>query len=237
MKQNTLLLFQFFLVIFAFYSLQEFSGNQKFLVPLICLVTMFLIGKVKIKFTEGSEQEKDQKDDVSKQGETETTVKALVCLLKSKNIMLLIDAIQHLLRDLDLVVSPSSNNPAINRLVKIPGMEVIFGLIIVSDVEELNENWNKWEELYGFDLGKGGKRRLLIVASNCIEETENYPQRYKNFSVNTQELLSARQITAITTFTLNKIYELCKENKLDIKNVFQHIQQRSGGILELKSSS
>ena len=237
MKQKTLLLFQFLLIIFAFYSLLEFSDNQQLFVPLVCFVTAFIVGKVEISLTERSKQEKDQNDDVNKQGEVETTVQALDCLLKSKNVMFLIDAIQHLLRDLDLVVSPSPNHPAINRLVKIPGMQVIFGLIIISDVAELDENWDKWEELDGFDLGKGGKRRLLIVGSNCIEETGNRPQRYKKFSVNTQKLLSAKQITAMTTLTLNTIYDLCKTNKPNIKKVFHHIQHRSGGIFELKSSS
>ena len=237
MKQKTLLLFQFLLIIFAFYSLLEFSDNQQLFVPLVCFVTAFIVGKVEISLTERSKQEKDQNDDVNKQGEVETTVQALDCLLKSKNVMFLIDAIQHLLRDLDLVVSPSPNHPAINRLVKIPGMQVIFGLIVVGDVAELDENWNKWEKLDGFDLGKGGKRRLLIVGSNCIVETGNRQKRYKKFSVNTQKLFSARQITAMTTLTLNTIYELGKKNKPDIKKVFHHIQHRHGGIFELKSSS
>ena len=237
MKQKTLLLFQFLLIIFAFYSLLEFSDNQQFFVPLVCFVTAFIVGKVEISLTERSKQEKDQNDDVNKQGEVETTVQALDCLLKSKNVMFLIDAIQHLLRDLDLVVSPSPNHPAINRLVKIPGMQVIFGLIVVGDVAELGENWNKWEELDGFDLGKGGKRRLLIVGSNCIVETGNRQKRYKKFSVNTQKLFSARQITAMTTLTLNTIYKLGKKSKPDIKKVFYHIQHRYGGIFELKSSS
>ena len=237
MKQKTLLLFQFLLISFAFYSLLKFSDLQKFLVPLVCLVAVLIVGKVEINLTERSKLEKDQNDDVSRQSEVETTVQALDCLLKSKNVTFLIDAIQHLLRDLALVVSPSPNHPAINRLVKIPDMQVIFGIIIISDVAELDENWDKWKELDGFDLGKGGKRRLLIVGSNCIEDTGSRPQRYKKFSVNTQELLSSRQITAMTTLTLNTIYELCKKNKPDIKKVFHHIQHRSGGIFELKRSS
>ena len=78
---------------------------------------------------------------------------------------------------------------------------------------------------------------MLFVGSNCIEETGNRPQRYKKFSVNTQKLLSAKQITAMTTLTLNTIYKLGKKSKPDIKKVFHHIQHRSGGIFELKSPS
>ena len=52
---------------------------------------------------------------------------------------------------------------------------------------------------------------MLIVGSNCIVETGNRPQRYKKFLVNIQELFSARQITAMTTLTLNTIYKLGKK--------------------------
>jgi len=239
MKQKTLLLFQLFLIIFAFYALLKFTGNQRSLVALSCLVSMFVVGKVETSFAERSEQEKDQSDDVSKKDETKTTLQALDCLLKSKNMLLLTDAIQHLLQDLDLVVSPSQDYTAINRLVRIPGMEVTFGLKILGDVAELDENWDKWEkdqwkELDSFDLGKGGKRRSLIICSNWVEEAGDRPEKYKNFSVNIQKLLSARQIVAMTTLTLYKIYLVCKKKKVGIKTIFHTIQHHPGGVFQLE---
>jgi hypothetical protein len=237
MKKNTLLLFQLFLVIFALYALLKFSGDQRLLVSLACLAGMFVVGKVETSLTERSKQEKDQSDDASKSDETKTTSQALDVLLNNKNVLLLADAIQHLLRDLGLVVSPSLDHPVIDRLVKIPGMDVTCGLKILSDVAELNENWDKWQELDSFDLGKGGKRRLLIIGSNCIDEAGDRPQRYKKFSANTQKLLSDRQVVAMTTLTLYKIYMLCKKEKADIKRIFHPIQHHPGGVILLERSA
>jgi len=237
MKQKTLLLFQLFLIIFVCYALLKYSGNQRLFVLLACLAGMFVVGKVKTSFTERSKQEKDQSDDASKKDETKTTLQALDFLLKGKNMLLLTDAIQHLLRDLGLVVSPSLDHPVIDRLVTIPSMEVTYGLIILSDVAELNENWDKWEKLDSFDLGKGGKRRLLIIGSNCTGEAGDRPQRYKNFSVNTQKLLSARQVVAMTSLTIYKIYLVCKKKKVGIKTIFHTIQHHPGGVFQLERST
>ena len=234
MKQKTLLIFQLLLIIFAFYALLKYTGSQRYLVALACLTSMFVVGKIETDTTKPSE------DDLTKEDETKTTLHALDHLLKSKNVQVLIDAIQRLLQDLGMVVSPSQDHTAISRLVRIPDMEVTFGLKILGDVEELDENWDKWEkdqwtELDSFDLGKGGNRRLLIIGSNWVEEAGDRPEKYKDFSINVQKLLSARQIVAMTTLTLYQIYKSCKKNKKDIKRIFQHIQHLPGGVLQLKS--
>lgn len=234
MKQKTLLLFQLFLLIFSFYALLHYNGSDRLLVSLGCLVGAFLIGKVETKFIEPRKQESDQSDDISKKDGTKTTFQALDCLLKSTNVLLLTDASHYLLQDLGLAVLPSPDRPAIDRLVRIPGTEVTYGLKILGDVTELSETWDKWEKLASFDLGKKGKQRLLIIASNCIKEAGDRQQKYRNFSVNTQTLLSTRHVVAMTTLTLSKIYLLCKKKKLDIKKIFHLIQHHPGGIFQLK---
>ena len=237
MKQKTILLFELFLLIFAIYALLKYSGGQRLLVSLSCLVGMFVVGKVETSFTERSKHENGQSDDMSKKDGTKTKFKVLDCLLKSKNVLLLTDAIQSLLQDLGLVVSLSPDQTAIDRLVRIPGMQVTCGLKIISDVAELNENWDKWEELSSFDMGKGGERRLLIIGSNCLKEAGDSQQRYRNFSVNTQKLLSARQVVAMTTLTLYKIYLVCKKKKVGIKTIFHTIQHHPGGVFQLERST
>jgi hypothetical protein len=234
MKQKTLLLFQLFLLIFTCYALLKYSGNQRLLVSLACLVSMFAVGKVETTVRERSNQETGQGKDMRKKDETEATSEALDCLLKSKNVLLLADASQCLLQDLGLSVSPSLHDPAIDRLVTIPGMQMTWGLKILSDVTELKDNWDKWEELTPFDLGKGGKRRLVIIGSNCIKEAADRQKRYKNFSANAQKLLSAWQVVAMTTLTLCKIYLFCKKKKLDIKTIFYRIQHHPGGVFQLE---
>ena len=45
MRRMTFLLFQLFLAIFAAYAVTYNVTNENLLVPLACLVTMFLLGK------------------------------------------------------------------------------------------------------------------------------------------------------------------------------------------------
>jgi hypothetical protein len=235
MRQKTLLLFQLFLLTFAFYALLEYSGNHRLLVSLACLVGAFLGGKVETRITDRRQQEDGQGDDMRKKDKVETARQALECLLTSKNVLLLTDAVHYVLHDLGLAVMPCQDHPGVERLVKVPGMEVTYGLKILGDVEELNQTWDKWEELASFDQGKGGKRRLLIISSNCKDGAVDSQHEYKDFSVNTELLLSARRVVAMTTLTLSKIYLLCKKRKVDIARIFRPIHHHPGGVFRLEN--
>ncbi len=235
MKQKALLLFQLFLLILAFFVLLNYSGNQRLLISLACLLSTFLVAKVETIFTERGKQDKDHVDEVEKKGDKKARLQALHCLLKSKNVLLLTDAIHYLLQDLGLPVLPTADYPAIDRLIRIPGSEVTYGLKILGDVSELNENWDKWDEVASFDQGKGGKRRLLIIGSNRKNNAGDSRREYKDFSLNTQLLLSAKQVVAMTTLTLYEIYVWCKKREVDIKTVFHPIHHHPGGVFELEN--
>ena len=234
MRQRTLQLFQLFLLVFAFYAQFRGINNPRLLVALACLITVFVVGKLDSSLAKDSRQEDRQGNKISKKDETKITVQSLNWLLKSKNVQLLTDAIQYLLKDLGLVVSACPEHPAIDRLVRIPGMQLTLGLKVLSDVSALNESLDQWEELGNFDLGKGGRRRLLIIGSNGIKAEGASEQRYKNFSVDSQALLSARQVVGMTTLTLSKIYLACKKKKVDIKTIFYPIQHHPGGVFQLE---
>ena len=236
MRKNTQRLFELILIIFAFYSLLNYSGNQRLLVSFACLVGVFLVDRLEIGSEEqsGEEEETDQADDLGETDDEEKIAQALDCLLKRKNVLLLTDAINYLMQDLGLTVSPSPDRPDIDRLVKLPDMEVTFGLKIVGDVGDLDKNWNKLEELVSFDMGKGGKQRLLIIGSNYEKEARDKDKEYKNFSANTKELLSASKVLAMTTLTLHKIYRVCKLKKPALQKIFQSIQQHPGGVIQLQ---
>jgi len=62
MKQTTLLIFQLFLIIIAFYALLEYTGSQRYLVALTCLTSMYVVGKVETYSTEPSEDDAVKKD-------------------------------------------------------------------------------------------------------------------------------------------------------------------------------
>jgi hypothetical protein len=236
MRKNTQRLFELSLLIFAFYSLLNYSGNQRLLVSFACLVGVFLVDKLEIGSGEKSDEEEgvDQGEDLGEIDDEEKIARALDCLLKRKNVLLLTDAINYLMQDLGLTVSPSPDRPDIDRLVKLPGKEVTFGLKIIGDVGDLDQNWDKLEELVSFDMGKGGKQRLLIIGSNYEKEARDKSKEYKNFSTNSKELLSASKVIAMTTLTLHKIYLACKLKKPAIEKVFHSIQQHPGGVIQIQ---
>jgi hypothetical protein len=232
--QRTLQLFQLFLLVFAFYMPVRDSANPRLLVSLACLVTVFLVGKVEASYAQRSKGEEREASEITKKDGTKTAAQALDWLLKSKNVQLLTDATQYLLRDLGLVVSPCLERPAVDRLFTIPGMQVTWGVKVLGDVGDLNEDWDQWEGLAGFDLGKGGERRLLIIGNNHIKGRGDHQQEYRSFSPNSQKLLSTRKVVAVTTLTLGKIYVSCKKKKADIKTIFGTIQHHPGGVFQLE---
>jgi hypothetical protein len=232
MKLKTLLLFQLFLLVFALYALLTFSGNQRYLVSLACLVSMLIVGKIEVGVKERSAH-KEQIDEEGEKDATKFIKESLDCLIKSKNVFLITDAVQHLLKDLGLSVSLSPEFPAIDRLAKLPGSEVTLGLKVIGDVAEVSEDWDQWKELSDFDLGEAGKRRLLIIGSNCVKGTEESELKYRNYPAEARNSLSDRHVVGITTLTLYKIYLLCKKKKLDIQRIFSPIQQYPGGVFKV----
>jgi len=209
-----------------------FSGNQRYLVSLACLASMFIIGKIEVGIKERSAPE-EQLDEEGTKDKIKSIKESLGCLIKSKNALLLTDATAHLLKDLGLSVSLSPEFPAIDRLVKVPGSEVTLGLKVIGDVAKVREDWDQWAELSDFDLGEGGERRLLIIGSNCVKIPEQDKLKYRNYPAEARNSLSARHVVGITTTTLYKIYLLCKKKKLDIQRILTPIQQSPGGVFKV----
>ena len=242
MKQKTLLLFQLFLAVFAVYAVLKYSGNQRLYVPLTCLFTMFLVGKVETAVTEKDKIEEKQRARAGKKAEDKRMFKPVDCLLKSKNVLLLTDAIHYLLNDLGLKVSRSPDQSVIDRLIRASdNSQVTFGLKILSDVGELSENWDSWGELSQFDAGKGGEKRLLLIGSNSMHDEGDEKPQFSDFSANTQSLLSSKSIVAMTTLTFYKIYILCQKKNVNPAAILDLIQRHPGGVFRLeqymKSSS
>jgi hypothetical protein len=234
MKQKTLLLFQLLLAVFAFYAVLKYSGNQRLVVPLFCLVGMFVMGKVETFVAAGDDKKQRKKKETSEEGEDEVSFKPADTLLKTKNVLLLIDAIHYLLKDLGLAVSRSPDQQSVDRVVRVENNQVSFGLKVLGDVGELTENWDNWEELGDFDQGEGGERRLLLIGSNTLQEAVEGKPQFVDFSANTQNLLASKSVVAITTLTLYKIYLLCKKKSVDPSVILDLIYRHPGGVFRLE---
>ena len=235
MKQKTLLLFQLLLAVFSIYSVLKYSGNQRLIVPLSCLIAMFLVGKVETAVAESEKWKEDKKAKARKGIEQKRMFKPVDCLLKSKNVLLLTDAIHYLLNELGLKVSRSPDQSFIDRLVRTDDdNQVTFGLKVLGDVGELNENWESWEEVAEFDMGKGGNRRLVLISSNTAQEEDDGKPKFNDFPANIQSLLSSKNIVAMTTLTFYKIYLLCQKKSVKPGAIFGLIHRHPGGVFRLE---
>ena len=235
MKQKTLLLFQLLLAVFSIYSVLKYSGNQRMIIPLTCLVAMFLVGKVETAVTESEKRKKDERARRRKGTEEKTKFKPVDCLLKSKNVLLLTDAIHYLLSDLGLKVSRSPDQSFIDRLIRTDDdSQITFGLKVLGDVGELSENWESWEEVTDFDMGKGSNKRLVLIGSNSNQEEDDGKPKFSDFPANIQSLLSSKNIVAMTTLTFYKIYLLCQKKNVKPGAILDLIHRHPGGVFRLE---
>ena len=58
---RVLVLFELFLTVFAFYAVFKYEGDMRIIVPVLCLFTAFLFGKVRI----GQKKKQDRERNLS----------------------------------------------------------------------------------------------------------------------------------------------------------------------------
>jgi hypothetical protein len=234
MKQKTLLLFQLLLAVYAFYAVVTYTDKLQLWAPLLCLIGMFIISKIEGRVTRGGTREAVASEESKGESPGKKAFNPLECLLKTKNVLLLTDAIHHLLHDLGLEVSRSPHHNAFDRIVRLPGNQLTLGLKILSDVEGLSPEWDKWKELTASDLARGGELRLVLVGSNSVPEPGGGRPRFTNFSAAVQSFLTEQKIVALTTLTLFKMYLLCKQKNLEASAIFRLVHCHPGGVFQLE---
>ena len=72
MKHKTFMLFELFLVVFAFYAMLKYTGSLRLFVPFVCLVTVLVAGKVETSLTDRSSKEDRQGNDRGKEDKKKT---------------------------------------------------------------------------------------------------------------------------------------------------------------------
>jgi hypothetical protein len=234
MKQKTLLLLQLLLAVYAFYSVLTYKDDLKLLMPLFCLIGMLVVSRIEGKVTQRSSKEKPQGEEGKGEGATGRAFNPVESLLKSKSALVLTDAVHHVLRDLGLEVVRSLQHSLLDRVVRIPGNEVAFGLKVVGDVAGLTPEWDKWNEITALDVARGGDLRLLIVGGNTVPGPDGSRPRFINFPEPVQSFLKEQKIVALTTLTLFKIHHLCKEKKLEPAAIFSLVHGHPGGVFQLE---
>ncbi len=233
MAYRTLQLVQVMFVFFAIYSVFQYTGNQQKIIPFLCLVAVYGLGK--LQNSEDNKPSKPQINKVDKKKNIETDVVAdnLNYLLKSKNHLIVTDAIQYLLHDLGLLVSKVPQNKVFSRQIQSKSDDTPVALIVLLDIAKLNTRWIEWESIAQYASEQGEGYRTLVIWSNCFE-AEAGKMKFHPFPASTKKILASKNIVAMDTYTFYSLYNLCKTGRLDIQKVMDKIHNHPGGVITLK---
>jgi hypothetical protein len=230
----TLLLFQLLLAIFGIYAALEYSNMAKLFVPLACLVAMFLVGKLEriLKDKEGKqESSKETKRGTENQGDEFDSVKYI---LWGKNELMLVDAVHSILRDLGLQVSKISKYPNIDRIVTIPGRRMTFGMQVIGSDQEVRGDNSKLNQALQFEQVKENGEKTVIIANAHHSVSLAERDKRGDFSKDALMKMKPTRVVGLSTFTLYKVWALCKYKGMDVREILKFVFNHPGGMFRIE---
>jgi len=236
-------LLQLLLAVFAIYSAINFSEEQKLLVPLLCLFFMLLISRIdKAKVEQKRERDGFLKGEIDKvMNKDSGTIRdqdffTIESLLWPKNELLLIDAVHSIFKDLGFKISAGVNYHSIDRIVKIPDTQKVFGVEILMSEGEAEKDHPKLRRALEFEREKREDEKTLIIASTHTHLPLSERDQVKDISGELVDFLTKHNMSFMTTYHLYELWQKAKEGENDIFGVFQKLYSDSGGIFHLKET-
>jgi hypothetical protein len=236
-------LLQLLLAIFATYSAINFSEEQKLLVPLVCLFFMLLISRVDRANTEKkTERDSFLKSEIDKTMKKELPnikdedFSTIESLLWPKNELLLIDSVHSIFKGLGFRISAGINYHSVDRIVKIPNTQKVFGVEILMSESETEKSHPKLRRALEFEKEKKDDEKTLIIASTHIRLPLSERGQVKDISGELVDFLTQHNMSFMTTYHLYELWQKSKGGENDIFGVFQKLYSHSGGIFDLKET-
>ncbi len=237
-------LFQLLLAVFAIYSALNYAEEAKLLVPLACLLLMLLVNRIdKMKVEKKTERDGFLKEAIDKVINKElATIKdqdffTIESLLWPKNELLLIDAIHSIFKDLGFKISTGINYHSVDRIVKIPNTQKVFGVEILMSERETEKSHPKLRRVLEFEKEKREKEKTLIIASTHIHLPLSERGQVKDISEELVNFLTRHNMSFMTAYQLYELWQKAKGGENDIFGVFQKLYSHSGGIFHLKETA
>ncbi len=231
---HTLLLFQLLLATFGIYGALKYSDMAKLFVPLGCLVAMFFVGKLegRLKRKDSGEESTHKEHDES--GEKRDELDTVKYILWGKNELMLVDAVHSVLRDLGLQVTKTSEYPTIDRIVKIPGTRMTFGMQVIASEREVKGDNSKFNQALEFERERKRAEKTVIIANahHAISLTER--AKRQDFSQEAIMRLEPTNVVGLNTFTLYKVWALCKYKGKDVKEILKLLFNHPGGMFRVE---
>jgi hypothetical protein len=236
-----LVLFQLLLAIFAIYSTITYEEETRLLVPLICLILMFIIGRMEGRSTEKASARKDfLRSEIDKISQKDsTTIKeqdffTIETLLWPKNELLLLDTVHAIFKDMGFKISTGIQYRSVDRIIKIPDTQKTFGMQVMMYEGEADRNHPKMNRVFQFEKEKKENEKSLIIASTHIRLPISERGEASHISRELLDLLVRYNISFITAHHLYGLWQKAKREEIDIFEFFQKIYSQGGEIYSRK---
>jgi hypothetical protein len=230
-------LLQLLLAVFAIYGAINFEEGLRLVIPLGCLIAMLAINRIDKRRSEKAKTRKEfLKTEMEKTQEKDSTaIKdqdffTLESLLWPKSELLLIDAVHSVLKEMGFQVSAGINYHSVDRIAKIPGSPVAFGVEILMTEAGVENHHPKLDRALKFEEEKREKEKTLIIASTHIRQPLSERKRLNGGSPKLNEFLAGHRITLITAYSLYELWQKSKSGELDTFEVFRKVFLHPGGI-------
>lgn len=230
-----LALLQLFFAVVAIYSALTFEEETRLILPLICLVFMFSVGRLEKRRSEKNQARKDYlKSEMDKISQKESkTIKeqdffTIETLLWPKNEMLLLDTVHSIFKDLGFLISPGIQYQSVDRILKIPETQRSFGLQVMMYEGEADRNHPKIPRIFQFEKEKKDNEKSLIIASTHIHLPIAQRGEKGHISKELIDLLVRYDIRFITAHHLYGLWQKAKRGEIDIFEFFNKIYSRQG---------
>jgi hypothetical protein len=230
-------LLQLLLAVIGMYSVLNFTENMRLYVPLGCLISMFIVGRLDKKRFENRKARKTflksemerifKKETGAIEEQNSFTINSL---LSPKGELVLTDAVHSIFKDLGFSVAAGGKYNSVDRIVRIPNTQLSFGLEILMSEEEVDKNHPKIKRALQFKKEKKQNEKTLIIASTHVHQPLSERERLNEISTELQEFLAGYQMSLITTYSLNQLWEKAKGNEVDIFEIFQRVYSHPGGM-------
>jgi hypothetical protein len=229
-----LLLFQLLLAVFGVYAAMSYSDMAKLCVPLGCLVAMFFVGKLERRLTTDQAEEHIAEGDSAASDQKQDQFDTVKYILWGKNELMLVDAVHSVLKDLGLQVTKTPKYPTIDRIVKVPRSHLAFGMQVIGSQVEIGGDNTKFNLALQFDQEKENGEKTVIIANAHHSVSLAEREKLDDFSQDAVMRMRPTSVVGLNTFTLYKIWALCKYKGKDVKDILQLLFNHPGGVFKIE---
>lgn len=232
---------QLSLAVLAIASALYLPEEIRLFVPLGCLVLMLIIARVDRKRLERAaarknflRSEMDRALSKETTGITDDDFFTIESLVFPKSELLLIDAVHSIFKDLGFQVSAGVNYHAVDRIVRIPGTEKVFGLEILLSEGEVQENHPKLSRAIEFEGEKTGHEKTLIIGSTHVRVPLSERDHVQHMSKRVSDFLIRHHISFLPADRLYDLWHKAKGEELALFQLFDLIYTHPGGVFSVR---